>query len=440
MPAPPLSNANIPAWKELSTPQRLRAGLIVIWAVDAVLLLTAILGVRMHRDAMETIGVDTAPSIISAQKIKTAMADMDANLANELLVKPGVMTTEPNLYETRRKEAATHLIEAARNITFGTDDKEAIEALQVGLGTFEGKVQRARDLHDENDPGYVNAYREAAAVMDRDLLPQADLLDKVNIDHLKKTYDQHAGSSSISGFLLLIMGAALVFALIGVQRFLTQRMHRIFNPLLVLTTLATVGFVIYTLTVMSDERENLKVARQDAFISIHALLKARAVAYAAHADESRYLLDRAHAEEHELAFRDKVKALLDPPDAQGTFDSAKGFLADELNNITFEGERDAAEKAVTTFRSFLTVDAQMRRLAQSGKYADAIEVSTGNAAFKEFDEAIGETLTINHREFERAVKNGFAALSNYELKASITAVVIAILAFAGLLPRMREYS
>jgi hypothetical protein len=439
MPAPPLANANIPAWRELNTPQKLRAGLILIWAVDALLLLTAILGVQMHRDAMKTIGVDTAPSIISAENIKTAMADMDASLANELLGKPGQMTADVDTYEKQRRKAATHLIEAAKNITYGKDEQEPIEALQVGLGSFEGKAQRARDLHERNDPGYVNAYRDAAAVIDQELLPKADQLDGVNLSHLEDTYKGHAGASATSGFLLMMMGAALVFVLIGVQRFLTQKMHRILNPLLVLATLLAVGFVLYTLSVMSNEREDLRVARKDAFVSIHALLKARAVAYAAHADESRYLLDRAHAEDHESAFTGKVKALLDPPASQGK-PGSKGFLADELNNITFKGEGEAAEEAITRFESFLTADAQMRRLAQIGKYGDAIDVCTGNPAFEQFDKAVGKTLDINDEAFRNAVDAGFSALSNYEWKASIAAVVIAILAFAGLLPRIREYS
>jgi hypothetical protein len=439
MPAPPLANANIPAWKELNTPQKLRAGLILIWAMDALLLLTAIIGVQLHRSAMQTVAVDAAPSIISAQNIKTAMADMDASLANELLGKPGEMAAEFKIYEQRRKEAATHLIDAAKNITF-EGERELIEGLQIDLGTFEAKAQRARDLHERNDRGSVDAYREAADVMDARLLYHAGQLDEVNFSHLKGNYDDHAHTSNTSGFLLMLMGAALVFVLIGVQRFLTQKMHRILNPLLVLTTLVAGGFVLYTLSVMGTERENLKIAREDAFISIHALLKARAVAYSAHAVESRYLLDPAHASDYETAFTEHVKALLDPPDRHGKHGS-NGFLADELNNITFgQTEQDAAEKAVNTFETFLTVDARMRRSAQSGKYAEAIELCTNNPAFREFDEAIGETEKINRNQFHVAVDAGFSALSNYELKASIIAAVIAILAFAGLLPRMREYS
>ncbi len=74
---------SVPALQRMNTLQTLWAGLYLIWALDAMLLFAAITGVQVHRDAMKTVGKDTAPSIIAAQHIKTSMADMDANVANE---------------------------------------------------------------------------------------------------------------------------------------------------------------------------------------------------------------------------------------------------------------------------------------------------------------------------------------------------------------------
>src|ERR1700692_553748 len=104
-------SARGPAWKNLNTPQTLWAGLYIIWALDVLLLIAAIMGARVHRQAMQAIGKDSAPSIVHAQHIKTALADMDANAANELLGKPNQMIEAGRAYEDRRKEAATALIE-----------------------------------------------------------------------------------------------------------------------------------------------------------------------------------------------------------------------------------------------------------------------------------------------------------------------------------------
>jgi hypothetical protein len=334
--------------------------LYLIWALDALLLLAAIVGAQVHRDAMKGVGKDTAPSIIHAQHIKTAMADMDANAANELLGEPGKMPVAVETYDKRRKEAATALIGAARNITFDEAEQKPIEALQIDLGTYEGRVQRTRDLHEDGDATYVNAYRDAAAVMDTRLLPAADRLDKVNHDELDRIYDSVSNRSVATVVFLLLAGAALLASLVAVQKFLNQRTHRILNPLLVLTTLFTLWFVFYTFVILGSERHRLKVAKEDAFTSIHALCRARAVAYSANADESRYLLDSAHASDHETAFFAKAGSLIVVPEGMsfndavasaqgGRLDGFKGYLADELNNITFEGERDAAIMTLANF-------------------------------------------------------------------------------------------
>ncbi len=102
---------SVPALQRMNTLQTLWAGLYLIWALDAMLLFAAITGVQVHRDAMKTVGKDTAPSIIAAQKIKTSMADMDASVANELLGKPGEMEEQIKDYEKRRVEASKALID-----------------------------------------------------------------------------------------------------------------------------------------------------------------------------------------------------------------------------------------------------------------------------------------------------------------------------------------
>ena len=157
------------------------------------------------------------------------------------------------------------------------------------------------------------------------------------------------------------------------------------------------------------------------------------MAYAANADESRYLLDGVHAPDHESAFSTKAAVV-------------KEGLDKELHNITFEGEQEAATMTLTNFGEYLRIDKEIRRLQQNKQHADAIELCIGtrpgesNAAFAEFDKALGKTLGINQDNFDLAVTRGLESLSYFELKAATAAIVIALSAFAGLLTRIREYS
>ena len=413
----------VAAKQRLNTPQTLWMSLYLIWGLDALLLIAAIIGAQVHRSALQTVGKDAGPSIIAAQQIKTSLAEMDADVANELL---GAKNGD---YDAQRKIAATALIEAARNITYGEAEQKPIEALQVDMGTYEGKAQYARDLHQRRDSGSVEAYRAANQVVN-DELSQADRLDAANNDQLEATYKSQSGRSIGSLAFLLIVAAALLIALAVVQGYLNKKMRRIVNPALALATLLTLGFMLYTVGTLAAERSDLRIAKEDAFESIHALWRAKAVGYDANADESRYLLDPKHASQYEEAFSRKANTL------------RSDYLVEELNNITFTGEREAATRAMAYWDKYIEIDRKIRDLETHGKHAEAIALCLGtesNWAFAQFDKAIDDTLKINQDQFDAAVAEGFSTLSHFEIKAGIFAVAIAVLALFGLFQRIREY-
>jgi hypothetical protein len=449
--------ANPPS-RQWNTLQILRASRIALLVLDLLLLVGVVIGTRVHRTAMQTVGVDTAPSIVAAQHIKTALADMDSNAANELLGAPGAMPQAVASYESRRVEASNALIAAAENITFGDSERKPILALQIGIGSYERLIQKARDLHENNAPATVAAYRQANALMNGTLLPAADALDRANNEVLERTYEsQSARSFGVRAFVLLA-GAVALLAFAAVQLFLSRHMRRTFNPLLLGATLLTLILTLYAWQAMESERSQLKVAKEDAFASIHALWQARAVAYQANGDESRYLLDRAHAKDHEDAFSAKSDSLAKLPtgtDATQVLGDLRrgrrvnglsGYLADEFNNITFPGEREAAIRSFTTWQDYLNVDTRIRQLERQGQTRQAIDLCLGTAqgqsnwAFDQFDNALLATLEINQKAFDASVSKGLSAVGSLEVKALVAVFVIALLCFLGLAPRIREYA
>jgi hypothetical protein len=439
----------------LTTPQILSRALWAICILDVILLFALLSGGRIHRDGMQKVGKDTAPSIIAAQHIKSALADMDANAANELLSEEAQAANALQAYEDRRREASKALISAAQNITYGDAERDPILRIQLGLGTYEARIQRARDLRQEGNEGWTAAYNATADLIDRELLPAADALDQANLDELNHTYDSQRGHSVASRGFILATAAVMLVVLASIQLFLTGRTHRLINIPLLLATCITAGMIYYGLHVLARAQNDLKIAREDAFTSIHALWRARAMAYAANADESRYLLDRQNAQKHEQEFFTKRNALVTLP--QGTtfqslareegphISGVTGYLAEELNNITFPGEREAALETLFNFGEYLRVDGQIRTLERSGHHKEAVALCTGtkpgesNWAFERFDKALDRTLAINQKAFDRAVDNGFATLAHFDVQMSICAVIIGVLTLLGLMQRIREY-
>ncbi len=388
-----------PVW---TTPQILKAGVAGICAASLLLMGAAIAGARSHRHAMQVVGRDSAPSIVAAEHIRAALADMDASAAVELLAGKDAAAAH-DAFERRRTEAISAIVAAAENITFGDSERKPIQQLALGVGTYTAGIQTARDRRE------ITAWREAGRFMDSTLLPAADELDRANRKALDETYDGQKATSTRALVFLVLAGAALGGVLILVQVFLLRRMRRTLNPLLFLATLAAFIFVIYAGQHFGASDRDLKIAKEDAFDSIHNLWQARSTAYATAGDQSRALFDTAQRAVYDRDFGVKAEMV-------------SGFLAEELKNITFaaEGEQQAADETVARFNEYRT--------------------SKASSVFQRFDVALDKTLDINQRQFDAAVARGFKDVDRFEISAPVVAFLISFLAWLGLRPRIREYA
>ncbi len=450
----PVPAAPARSWNTL---EMLKAGRAALLVCVGLLLAALLVGVGVHRDAMKTVGRDTAPSIIAAQHIKSALADMDADAVDELLLPPDAAAGAVRAYEAKRVEAARALIAAAGNITYGESERRPIQTLEVGMGTYERLIQKSRDDHEAKRPGAIEDYREAARLLDETLLPAADALDQANHDVLERTYSRQATTSFAARAFVLLTGLLALAAMVIVQMFLSRRTRRTFNPLLLLATLLLLGLTVWALDAMGEEQGELKIAKEEAFTSIDALWRARALAYEAKRDESRSLYDPGRAALDQGLFAGHVQALAKLPGtvtaaqmvaqlgSGGKASGLSGYLGDELNNTTFTGEREAALDTFDDFEKYVSTDAEVDRLERSGRSKQALELCLGpgagqsEGAFEVFDRSLEKTLLINQTAFDQSVQEGLAGLQAGEVKASVMLVAIAVLIFLGFAPRIREY-
>ena len=455
-PAPPrleMGGAPASTW---TTPKRLQVSLGAIWIAAFLLFLAVFLGTRQHYAAIKAVGLDAAPSIVAAQRIKAGLADMDANVANELIAPPGRGAESEKGYNARRLEVSQTLVKAAENITYGDAERVPIQTLTYNLGNYEALVAQARLLHGRGgDTQTLTLYRQANLLMHQTLLPAADALDKANADPLADAYGRQKTASAGTRGVVWAAGLLLLTILLATQVWLSRRTRRTLNPLLLAAT--ALGFVFLALTVgrLGEASGHLKVAKEDAFDSIHALWQARAVAYDANADESRWLIDRSHAREYQEAFFQKSAQIAAIPEgytyttvaasSQSLPPGFHGFLADELRNVTFPGEQDEATGVLRDYGQYAAIDGQVRSLENAGHSAEAVALCTGyapgqsNEAYGRFDDALGRTLDINQKAFDGAVGAAFADLSALPILAPVAMLALALLSWLGLRPRLREY-
>ncbi len=440
------------------TPQTLRQGLYLGWAFALCLTVIAILGAREDHQAIKTIGKDSAPNVIAAEHIKAALSAMDANAANELLAAPGHAARAVNAYEERRAEASKALIAAAENVTYGESERAPILKIELALGEYETLVQQARDYHASGDAAHQDtAYLRATAMMDEVLWPAADALDKANLDMLEDSYQTRRLTAGLSLGVLEFIGLGLIGLLIALQVFLFRRTNRVLNLGLVACTLLTFAFLSYAGRTFTASMHQLKVAREDAFNSLNALWRARAVAYRASADQSRFLLLRTGGAPFEQDFTeqiDKLAKLPSPASYEVAADRAiqgkkprdfTGYLADELNNITFKGEAEAAKATLIDLRFYVSECEEIRGLVDAGKSKQAIALAMENPAgqsnswFQQFDRDLGRTMEINQKAFDAAVDSGFRTLAGFEPVTLALGASLCLLLWHGIRPRLKEY-
>lgn len=449
-----------------ATPARLRLLLVGVCLGAISFCVVAVITVRQHEHALETVGFNAAPSVIAAHRIKIGVETMDADLADELLYAPGQREAQEiaDDFEKSRVDVCKQLVAAAKNITYGAAEQLPMENIQIALGQFEMQAQAARDRHDSGaQADAVKGYRAALQTLQEKLLPNADALAKANADVLEDTYAREKGASALSRGLVMVLGLLLLCLLLYTQIYLSARFRRRLNlPVLIALVTAAVFLQHLTAALAASSRE-LTVAKEDSYNSVVALLDARSNSYDANAAESRWLLDREQADAHQKHFFDSiatVASFADGHDLAQTVTIAQrqmennekfnlpgfsGSLADELNNVRFDGEGQAALEALQALGDYCAIDGKMRQLERSGAHQEAVKLSLGyerngsNYQFSKYDDALGRTLKINEGHLSHAVKSALHNLHGLASASLWLSLLIVICAYLGLRRRMEEY-
>ncbi|WP_238014935.1 hypothetical protein KZZ52_33215 [Dactylosporangium sp. AC04546] len=451
---------------------RLLAVAVAVLVVALVTVLTV--EVRQEQRGLQLIGRQTAPEVVATSDLYFALNDMDAQLANVLLV--GDETTlgftraqALDLYQQRRQQVSRDLQQAAAAAADPVTAQSVRDILDA-LGRYEALAAQTilldqQTAHAAGQPpaAALDRYRQATDLLATVLLPAARGLTDHHADTLEQTYEDERGRVLTVRAWLIALAVLLVAALAVLQIHLARRFRRMLNiPLAIATVVAvTLGGAAVALT--TSVAEHLRGAKKDAFDSILVLNRARAVSYDANADESRYLVDPDRAAQYEQAFLAKTQQLVTLDGATlTTFDARlddalqayrrdqravgwQGHLGAEFRNITFDGERPAAETALTRFQTYQLDDRRIRRLVQDGKRQQAIAFCTSyapgdsNYAFDQYDKALVAVIDINQHAFDGSIQAGERELSRWPFVPAAAGAVILTLLLLGLRRRLAEY-
>jgi hypothetical protein len=459
----------------MSTPVRIRTGAAAAVALACCLAAVFAVASVSLGGQFRSIGNRDAPAVDSTTGLYFSLNDMDAQVANVLLVGGDATLTADRaqdvaIYGGDRATADADLTQALATENGNAAAQRQLRSVLDGVGQYEALAadalltdQQARSPVGRAPDASIAYYRQATDLMATSILPAVSSLTSVSAATLNASYADGRSTASTADGVVIGAGAVLIAVLVALQLYLSARFRRLVNPALAAATAVAVAFVITSAAQLSAETGHLKVAKQDAFDSILALTQARAVSYDANADESRYLVDPARSGQYQQDFLTKSQQLAgvgrvtifgydaalatDVRAYQGDNSDVRfgGYLGAEFRNITFPGERSAAVRTLLAYQVYERDDRKLRALARTSLAAAvAYDIGTApgqsDAAFNTYDADLSSVIAINSAAFSDAVQAGQGDTGDGNLAIPVAvAALIAGLVLAGLRPRLAEY-
>lgn len=423
--------------------------------------------------AWDVVAARDAPRTTSAADLDLALNDMDAQAANILLSSgnagQGRLATPyakaVGFYGDARRTIGHDLRTLAVAAQGDRTDEHTVESLTDDFAEYQELIGRSleNDGRTGGKPAALGDYRKATDLLRNQLLPDARKLVDSNDSAFNTQYGKARSALATQRVVAVVLGVLLLVSLGVLQWYLARRFHRILNRGVLAATVCALLAVLLGIQALSATAEHLRGARRDAFDSVVALSRARAIAYDANADESRYLLDPERRDQYAQTFLAKSQELYGLKGATlATYDDGlattwRAYRSDhgdlrftgefrrELDNVTFAGERTAAEKAVETYAVYQRDDRKIRALLTQGREREAVafcmgwEAGTSNAHFGAWMTALDKVTDINRRHFTASVQAGRSSVEDLLPGALGALASVAALTALGLRPRLAEF-
>ncbi|MBR7829489.1 hypothetical protein KDK95_24500 [Actinospica sp. MGRD01-02] len=418
------------------------AGLAVLGA-----LLGLVYAMGLSRDSTSLANLKARTDGVSATSdLYYRLNDMDAMAANVLLVgynpadasfvPASVNATASNrVYESDRTAADVDLETIAQNQALAAQGDKLMNA----LGEYEELIAQAlyidkATLHEQPAAPPASAlglYVQASALLHSTLLPTSQQITDTDSGEVDAAYSGDRSSMIGIGIAVLLIGLLAALALFLGNHYHARAFRRrvgwLVPGMLVAVVLGAVG-----INAQLTAADQLQYAKQNAYDSINALERAKAISDDANADESRWLLEN-QASSLGASFNVKVTQV-------------NAYLATELHNITFPGEGQAANAAASEYRAYLDDDATIRSDAESENPAAAVafdigtQAGTSNYTFNAYLDDLNNVIRINDDYFVSTIAAGQSDLGGgaWALMILGELLLLAFVAQAGYL-RLREY-
>ncbi|MFB9316910.1 hypothetical protein [Cryptosporangium minutisporangium] len=437
----PTRIATIPAVRRARTTPGLLVALTgVLVTLGLVYAVVGLVAVGQRAARVDEIRTVSGPLSVHALDVYRSLSDADATAAVAFL-SAGVET--PALrqrYLDDIARASSALALALRATDDSSDPSNRSETLlrsiAVQLPVYTGVVETARTYNRQQLPLGAAYLQEASGLMRNTLLPAAQELFTLETDRLSTA--QRTGADFPA--LVLLLGLALLGALIGVQAFLTRRTNRLLNPGLAIASLATVISLLWLTAAMGAAGSHLDTGRRTGSSLFAQLAEARVLALQARADESLTLIargDGAADEEHYQRMLDKLVG-------------SRGFRDAGLLGAYNRRELDAADARMVgqiddLARAWRDQHQFVRDVDNRGEHAEAVRMALSDDAdspatlFAALDAALGKAIDTTGQRFAAESADAAGNLTSARIGIVLPILVVILATVLGTRARIGEY-
>ncbi|MFI2303780.1 hypothetical protein ACH5AL_33855 [Actinacidiphila glaucinigra] len=410
-------------------------------AVVALCLAVVVGAVTVRSDA-ERLRDTAAHRAAVAAELGFALADLDAQRANQLV--PGHAADDPEVSVGNRllalitaQQRRAQASELLRQL--GGDEAHAAQVRGILdlLGRYDdagGRAAYVDEQHHERAAGHPPAVAvafsaEAGDIMHSHLLPKvaalANAYDAQAVAASRGAQDAALGSAVAVG----VLGLAAVAVLLWWQRDLTRRYRRMLNPALAAATAVVLGVALAGVVSFTGAAADLGAGTRDGLRPWSRLAQARAVAAEAAATQSRWLVNGAEPQQ---------RAELDTLDRR-----LGGLLAP--GGWASADERPAYADVNERYGHFRADDRKLVELMAGKRIDEAAVVLTdvgrGEVGFDFWDFATTLDALARHQQADFVSRTDAArsGLDGWpEVPAGLLGIA-AVLVVVGVWPRLAEY-
>ncbi|MFI5678113.1 hypothetical protein [Streptomyces cellulosae] len=379
---------------------------------------------------------NSQPLSSAAADIYRSLADANTAASSGFLAGGQESADTRKRYETDIDNAAEGLVEAATNSDPGSPAAATVARLNRLLPEYKGLVERARTYNRQGFPVGGAYLRYANEKMQKQMLPQAEVLYTSENQRLRADY----ADATPYPWAAIGLGVLSLAGLGWAQHRSYRRTNRVLNQGLVAATATATVVLLWLVVGHSVARSDLKGSYNHGVLSLNVLHDARIASLKARGNENLTLVSRGAetklvgdrtVDAYDYAFRTDMDALGKRlAEAQKLADDATGEkpVTAAVGNMKVWKDRHGAARAED----------------ENGNYANALAKVIGpkdatGECFDSVDDHLSDAIDHETAEFKQAAGDGLGAMTGLSAGAAVLAVLGAAGAVLGIGRRLSEY-